>query len=130
MAGRVDDLHLPRTERERFAAFDNVQILRWNGKSLSEKSLQVVGPQSLRARKQLGRINHVRRAVRVYVHGKPRILAHQRAGSAGMVQMNVRQKNGVEIAHTNASGSEALAQSLERRTRAGIDNGAMPVRFK
>src|SRR6184192_2482829 len=70
------------------------------------------------------------RAVRVYVHGKPRILAHQRAGSAGMVQMNVRQKNGVEIAHTNASGSEALAQSLERRTRAGIDNGAMPVRFK
>ncbi len=33
----------------------------------------------------------------VDVDDEPRIVTHQRARSAGMVQMNVRQKNSVEL---------------------------------
>ena len=85
MAGSVDDLYLPRPQRKRFATFEDAQILRWNGKSFTEESLQIVGPQPLGAGKQLGRINHVLRAILVHVHGELPILANQRAASAGVV---------------------------------------------
>jgi len=75
--------------------------------------------EALGAGKKLGRVNHVRRALRVDVHGEAGIFAHQRAGSAGVVQVDVRQKNGVEITHANAAGLELLAQSIQRGARAG-----------
>ncbi len=130
MAGSEDDLYLPGPEPKRFAALEDAQILRWNRKSFTEESLQIVGPQPLGARKQLGRINHVLRAIPMDIHSEPRILADQRAGSAGMVQMNVREKNGIEISHADAAGLERLKQGLKRGTWAWVDNSAMPVRFQ
>ncbi len=126
----VDDFEFARAEREIFSALQDAQIFRRNGQNFAEKKLQIVGPEALGAGKKLGRVNHVRRALRVDVHGEAGIFAHQRAGSAGVVQVDVRQKNGVEITHANAAGLELLAQSIQRGARAGVDNGAVAVRFQ
>src|SRR6266851_3642148 len=83
----VDNLDLPRAERECFTAFEDAQILRRNGKSFSEQALQFVGPEALGAGQKLRRVHHVRRAILVDIHGEAGIFAHQRAGSAGMVQV-------------------------------------------
>src|SRR5882762_10132086 len=90
----VDDFEFARAEREIFSALKDAQIFRRNGQNFAEKKLQIVGPEALGAGKKLGRVNHVRRALRVDVHGEAGIFAHQRAGSAGVVQVDVRQKNG------------------------------------
>src|SRR6266446_6065838 len=58
------------------------------------------------------------------------ILAHQRACSAGVVQVDVREKNGVEIAHADATCLQLAMQGLERGARAGVDNGAVAVRLE
>src|SRR6266403_3649890 len=39
MARCIDDFELARAERKCFAAFEDAQILRWNGKSFSEQLL-------------------------------------------------------------------------------------------
>src|SRR5712692_2073761 len=64
------------------------------------------------------------------VHGEAGIFAHQRAGSAGVVQVDVREKKGVEIAHADATCLQSAVQSLQRGARAGVDNGAVAVRFE
>jgi hypothetical protein len=63
----------------------------------------------------------------VYVDCKPWIFADEGAGSAGVVQVDVRQKNGVEIAHADATGLKLLVQGAERGTRPGVDHGAVAV---
>jgi hypothetical protein len=64
------------------------------------------------------------------VHGEPWIFTDQRAGSAGVIQVDVREKNTVEIAHAEAAGLEPFVQSPERGARAGVDDGAVPVRLQ
>ena len=130
MARRVNDFDFARAERKHFAAFEDAQILRWNGKTLSEQPLQIVRPEALGAGQQLGRINHVRRAKFVDIHGEAGIFSDQRAGSASVVQVNVREKNGIKIAHTNAMGVKILPKSFERGARAGVHDGAVAVRFE
>ena len=72
----------------------------------------------------------MRRAEFVDIHREAGIFANQRAGSAGMVQMDVREKDGVEIAHAEAMGLELLVKSFERGARSGVDDGAVTVRFE
>jgi len=47
-----------------------------------------------------------------------------------MVQVDVREQDGVEIAHADAAGTQLLAESIERGARAGVDNGAVALRFE
>jgi len=48
------------------------------------------------------------------IHGEARIFTHQRPRCSGVVQVDVREKDGVEIAHADAAGPQLLPQSLER----------------
>jgi len=74
----VDAMHGPvygrlrvcASERKCFFAFEDAQILRRNGKNFAEQLLQVVGPEALGAGKKFGRINYVRRAILVDMHGE------------------------------------------------------------
>ena len=72
----------------------------------------------------------MRRAKFVDIHGEAGIFSDQRAGSASVVQVNVREKNGIKIAHTNAMGVKILPKSFERGARAGVHDGAVAVRFE
>jgi len=77
---------LARAERKCFFAFEDAQILRRNGKNFAEQLLQVVGPEALGAGKKFGRINYVRRAILVDMHGEAGVFPDQRAGGASVVQ--------------------------------------------
>src|SRR5260370_30142818 len=47
-----------------------------------------------------------------------------------MVQVDVREKDGVEFAQPDAASPELLAQGLQRGAWSGIDNGQVAVRFQ
>ena len=66
-------------------------------------------------------IDHVRRALLVHVDAQRRILAHQRAGRAGVIEMNVRQQNRAHVGHRDARLLERRAQRRQRARRSGID---------
>ena len=70
------------------------------------------------------------RAIGMDIYGEAGVFTDERAGSAGVVQMDVREKDGVEIAHAEAVGPKIFAESFERGARTRIDNGAMAVRFE
>jgi hypothetical protein len=53
MARRVNDFEFARAERECFAALEDAQVFRRNGKRFAEQALQIVGPKTLRAGQQL-----------------------------------------------------------------------------
>jgi len=125
--GRVDDLELAQAESEIFSSLEDAQIFRRNGKSFAEQELQIVGPETLGAGEEFGRVDHVRRAILLYIDGKPWIFADEGACSAGVVQVDVRQKNGVEIAHADATGMKPLVQGAERGTWPWVDDGAVAV---
>lgn len=99
VTGSVRNLKFARTERQRFGAFEDTQIFLRYRQGVAEKFVQRVWPQSRRAREQFARIDHVRRTQLVNINGNARIVAHQRAAGAGMVQMNVREQNGIELRH-------------------------------
>jgi hypothetical protein len=53
--------------------------------------IHLVAPQAGRAGDEPIGGHQVRCALLVHVHAQPRILMHQRAGGAGVVEMDVRQ---------------------------------------
>src|ERR1700676_2810939 len=123
----IDHVELAHSEGEGLAAFEDAKIFRRHREGLAEQARQVGTPQAGRAGEQLRRVGHVRRAVFMDVHGKPRIFSDERAGSAGVVQVNVGQKNRVQIGGGKALGMQQLAELGERRARAGVNEGAMAV---
>ena len=72
----------------------------------------------------------MRRAVLVHIHGEAGVLADQRPGGAGVVQVDVREEHGVEVAHAEAASPELLVQSVECGAGARVDNGVVTVRFE
>ncbi len=67
----------------------------------------------------------MRRALAVDVDREAGIFAHERAGGASVIEMNVGEKDGVEIGDLDAVSAELFAERGERRFRTGIDDGAM-----
>ncbi len=130
MAGCVDDFEFARAERKGLATFEDPETFLWDGEVIAKKDLQVIGPKASGAGEKFGRIDHVRSAFGVDINGKARIFADERAGGAGVVQMNVGKKDGVEIANSDATNVEGLPQSFERGARARVDDGAMAVRLE
>src|SRR5215472_4029699 len=127
---RVRHLDFARAEVNRFSAFQDAQILRGHRHRVAEELLQSVRPQPSRARQQLRGIDHMRRAQFVNVNCELRILLHQRAGRARVVQMNVRQQNRIEAGHRSAMRAQLLLQCVQRRAGAGIHDSAVAVRFQ
>src|SRR5260370_8724153 len=57
------------------------------------------------------------------VYGQARIFAHQRARGAGVIEMDVREEDRVEIADGNSLRGKARAQCRQRGLRAGVYHG-------
>jgi hypothetical protein len=70
---------------------------------------------------QLRRVDHVRRAAFVDEHADVRMLAHQRASRAGMIEVDVRQQDRLDLARRHAAGFEAGDQVGQAAGRPGID---------
>jgi hypothetical protein len=82
----------------------------------------LVAPQPRRAGDQLRRIDHVRRTLLVHVDAQRRILAHQRAGRAGVIEVNVRQQNRPHVGHRDARRCQPGAQRRQRARRSRVDD--------
>ena len=64
----------------------------------------------------------MRRPARVDIHLKRGIFPNQSAGRTGVVQMNVRQQNRIQVSDAKMVQGELLAQCAERRTRPRVDD--------
>jgi len=130
VAGRVSHLDFARAERNRLATFEDSQIRFRHGQRFTEQLGEIVRPKPRRACQQLRRIDHVWRAEFVDVHRHSRVFPDERAASACVVQVNVRQQKRVQVAHRNAARAKLFPQRMERGSRTRIDNRVMPVRFE
>jgi hypothetical protein len=65
----------------------------------------------------------VRRTDFVDEHAELRILADQRAGGAGVIEVDMRQQNRRHVGEPDAGGGEMLMQCRQGARRAGIDDG-------
>ena len=72
----------------------------------------------------------MRRAEFVHVDREAGILADERAGGPGVVQVDVREEDGVEIAHGEAMSLKTLTKSIERGAWARVHDGMVAVRFE
>ena len=72
----------------------------------------------------------MRRTDLVHVNWKPGIFANQRAAGSGVIHMNVRQQDGVQIAHGQSMRLQLLPKSLQCRTGARVNEHAMAFRFQ
>ncbi len=95
---------------------------RRHRRDLAPQPVHVVAVQPRRAVDQLLRIDHVRRAALVHEHRDVRVRADDRAGRAGVIEVDVRQQ---DVAHVVPAHAVLLQAELERgqtRRRPGIDD--------
>jgi hypothetical protein len=59
----------------------------------------------------------------VHVHPDARILSNEGAGAAGVIEMDVREQDGFDIAYGEAALCETIPQRAQRRGRTRIDDG-------
>jgi len=111
VAGCVNDGELTFAERDGFATFEDAEIFLRDGKGVAKEAREIVAPKAAGAGEKFGGIDQVWRAEFVHVNGKAGILADERAGGAGMVEVNVGDEDGVEIGDGETVGAELLAQS-------------------
>src|SRR5580693_43754 len=70
-------------------------------------------------------MDHVRGAELVHVYLQARILADKCASSRGVIQMDVCQQYGAQTGKTQAMLLELLPESVESRSRPGINQGKL-----
>jgi len=113
VAGGVDDVELAFAEGNGFAAFEDAEIFLRDGERVAEEAREIVSPKAAGAGEKFRGIGQVRRAELVDVNLEAGIFADECAGGAGMVQVNVRDEDGVEIGDGEAVGAKLLAQSCD-----------------
>jgi hypothetical protein len=72
----------------------------------------------------------VRRSNFVNANGQPGILAHQRSAGTRVIHVNMREQDGIKIAYREAMSPKLLAQSLQCRARARVDECAVAFGFQ
>lgn len=130
VAGSVEDFEIALTERYRFAAFEDVDILFGDRERFAEKVREFIAPQAAGAGEKNGRIGQVERAALMDVNAEAGIFADEGAGGSGVIEMDVGEEDGFEIGGGESAGVELGAQSFERGSWAGINDGVMAAGFK
>ena len=116
VAARVGHLDPGAAERQRLAVDEHAHALGRHHGELAPQPVHVRAVEALRARQQLRRIDQVRRAALVHVHRQVRMAAHERPGGAGMVEVNVRQQQPVQIGRADPGVRERRFQRRRGRS--------------
>lgn len=124
VAGRIQHPQFPRAERKRLAARERVEIFLGHRQKVAEQSAHIIAIQALSAGEQIRRVGHMIGAARVNINLQMRIFLYKGAAGAGVVEMNVRQENGLQVSEGTMVRGELLAKILQRRGRTGIDQRA------
>jgi hypothetical protein len=125
--GSVKHVEFFAAEGERFAAFEDLEILRRHRLRFSEEAVQIVGPQAGGAGEELGRIDEVRGSFGVDVNAEARTFEYEGAGGAGVIEMNVSKQDGVKIGDGESAREQVSAEGFKGRGGAGIDDGVVSV---
>ncbi len=64
----------------------------------------------------------MRRAALVHINPQRGIVAHERAGRAGMIQVDVREQQRRDVAHRQPGGRKGRVQGRERARRSRVDD--------
>lgn len=97
-----------------------MQIFRWNGEEFSEHRLHGIAIEAAGAAQEFFRIGHVRRADFVDVNLERGILANERAGCAGVIEMDVGEENEIQVARGEAARGKFGAKVSEAAGGAAI----------
>ena len=124
VAGCIEHAQFPRTERKRLAAREHVQIFLGDRQKVAEQTTQIVAIQPLSAGEQIRRVGHMIGAARVNINLQMRIFLYKGTAGAGVVQMNVRQENGLQVSDGAVVSGELLAKILQRGGGTGIHERA------
>ena len=131
VAGRVRDVEFARAERKRFAAFQDAQIFLRHRQRFAEQDCEFVAPEACPRWREVSTDRPC--DARRWCGRRPvslRIFAHERSGGAGVVEMNVREQDGVEIGDRDTPRAELFAKRRKRRFGPGIDDRAMIFGFE
>jgi len=110
--GGVGDLERP----ELLAAVQHSHVLLRDGKHRSPQAIHVLTVEPRRAREEPRRIDQVRRAALVHPHLELGEALDERAGSAGVVEVNVCEREDARALLT-----ERVEQRLDRRAGPAVD---------
>ena len=124
VAGSVENLQGTVADGNGFSAAELAQIFTWDGEEISVELLHFVGIEAGGAAEELCGIGHVRRASFVHVNRKAWIFAHERADRTGVIEMDVREENGVEVLDGESVGLEMGTEGGQGGCGAGVDEGA------
>jgi hypothetical protein len=111
----------PPCRLDALTPFEHRQIRRRHGLEPSPQTIHVVTVQPCRARQQLCRVGHVRRPLRVHEDPDMWMGSHDRAGGAGVIEMDVREQQFADIGHADAALFEAGRQYRKATGGTGID---------
>ena len=100
---RVANVEDVSARRDPIVFAEDVQVLLRYWNHLTPESRHALNsPQLIRAVHQFRRIDDVRRALLMYVDANLRVLTHEQACCPGMIEMNVRDENRLDIADPDA----------------------------
>ena len=120
---RVQDLQLAAAHREALAAGEDVHVPLGHGQELAPQPVHVVAIEPARAVQQLGRVDHVRRPRLVHADPDVGVLAHEGAGGAGVVEVDVGEENRPHVGRRDALLAERRTQGVEAGRRPGVHEG-------
>ena len=127
VTGSIEHAQFPRTERKRLAAREHMQIFLGDRQKVAEQSTQIVAIQPLSAGEQIRRVGHMIGAARVNINLQMRIFLYKRTAGTGVVQMNVRQENSLQVRDGEVVSGELLAKIRQCRGGTGIHERAKIV---
>ena len=121
VAGCVRHLERSPAFLDAFAAVKDDQRLLRHRRDLTPEAVHRVAVQARRARQQLPRIDQVRRSLRVNEDAQLGVLADQRPGRSGVIEMDMRNQERGDVTHGDPGPFELPFQGPERAGRSGID---------
>ena len=121
VARRIENFKIAFADGDGFSAFERPQIVFRNRKYGSVEAIHFRAVKAAGACEQFCRIGHVDRAKFVNEDGEFWIFLDESADGAGVIEMNVREQNRVEILNAYAAAIHFSAKRFERGGRPGID---------
>jgi hypothetical protein len=109
----------PRLEVENLVSDDLYRLFR-NRRELAPETVEVVPVEPSGASFEPARIDEVRRADLAHINPQARVSAHQDAGSARMVEVDVRENEMAHVLERNPVGRETGLEGAETARRTAV----------
>src|SRR5262249_17089250 len=103
------------------ALADDADVCLRHRGQLAPQVVERIAVEPARARLQPARVEGMRRADRRHVHLERRVLAHQDAGGAGMVEVDVREQQVTDVLEREPARAQPVLQRLDACGRAAVE---------